>query len=302
MKKLLLILALASLTIIACDQKKEKGKEKIYLITMDQMDQHWVKVDEGAQKAAEEAGDVEYVWLAPDVKDDNKQIEAINNAVAGGASVIVLAPNGPDAVTSSLKEATEAGVKIVYVDGGANYPGEQLIATDNKAGGKSVGKVLLEELTRKGITNGKLGVISVNAATESTVLREEGFRSAFDGTDFVILETQYSQGDPVLSKDIAANFISDGVVGIFGANEGSTVGVGNAVKEAGGNVIGVGCDASDMNLSLVANGSLFAIMAQNPYEMGYQSVQSAAKILKGEKLTPEYIDTGVKIITMEDAK
>ncbi|MCA5010582.1 BMP family ABC transporter substrate-binding protein, partial [Clostridioides difficile] len=64
------------------------GSHKVYLITMDQMDQHWVNVDAGAQKAVKELGNVDYKWLAPDVKDDAKQIECINNAVAGGAQAI----------------------------------------------------------------------------------------------------------------------------------------------------------------------------------------------------------------------
>ena len=41
-----------------------------------------------------------------------------------------------------------------------------------------------------GITSGKIGIINVNAATDSCVNREEGFRAAFDGTDFEIMETQ----------------------------------------------------------------------------------------------------------------
>src|SRR5699024_10335789 len=64
---------------------QDTDQYKVYLITMDQMDQHWVTVDKGAQEAAEELGNVDYTWLAPDVKDDAKQIESINNAVAGGA-------------------------------------------------------------------------------------------------------------------------------------------------------------------------------------------------------------------------
>src|SRR5699024_3452696 len=95
---------------------QDTDQYKVYLITMDQMDQHWVTVDKGAQEAAEELGNVDYTWLAPDVKDDAKQIESINNAVAGGADAILLAANGPDAVTSALKEAEAEGIKIVYVD------------------------------------------------------------------------------------------------------------------------------------------------------------------------------------------
>ena len=75
---------------------------KISLITMDSVDQHWIGLNEGAQKAAQELG-VEVTFMSPNVKDDAQQIECINNAVAGGYSAIVVAANGPDAVSSALK-------------------------------------------------------------------------------------------------------------------------------------------------------------------------------------------------------
>ena len=45
-----------------------------------------------------------------------QQIECVNNAVAGGYQAIIVAANGPDAISSALKEAKDAGIKIVYVD------------------------------------------------------------------------------------------------------------------------------------------------------------------------------------------
>ena len=135
------------------------------------MDQHWVNVNRGAEDAAAELG-VDLTWLAPDVKDDAKQIECINNAVAAGADCILLAANGPEACVAALKEASEAGVEIVYVDSAANFPGRRLLATDNRAGGRQIGERLIQELTANGITSGMIGVIGVNAATESCNQRE----------------------------------------------------------------------------------------------------------------------------------
>lgn len=276
---------------------------KIVLITMDQMDQHWVAVDKGCKDAAAELGNVDYTWLAPDVKDDAKQIECVNNAVAQGADCILLAANGPNAVTAALKEAKNAGVEIVYVDSAADFPGRRLLATDNRAGGHKIGDALLEELNARGIKSGKIGVIGVNAATESCNQREFGFRDAFEGKGYDLLETQYCDGDASRAKDMAANFIAQGCVAVYGANEGSTVGVGNAVREAGTDkVVGCGSDASDMNKSLVKEGSLLCIMAQAPYQMGYQGVKSAVEVLSGNlpegaQLDPYYVDTGVSVVT-----
>lgn len=282
--------------------KADSQNYKVYLITMDQMDQHWVNVDKGCRQAVAELGNIDYKWLAPDVKDDAKQIECINNAVAGGADAILLAANGPVAVQSALEEAQAAGVKIVYVDSPADFPAIQTLATDNKAAGKTAGEEMLKALEAAGIKEGKIGVISVNAATASTVAREEGFREALKGSSFEVLETQYCDGDAAKSKDAAANFITQGCVGLFGANEGSTVGIGNAIKEAGKNVIGVGFDKSDAILNLIKEGYLLCTMAQNPEVMGYEGVKTAAKALNGEETGPEFIDTGVSVITKDDVK
>lgn len=252
--------------------KAGDGKgQKVVLITIDSMDQHWVNMDKGCKQAAEELG-CDYKWIAPDVKDDAKQIECVNNAVADGATAILVAANGPDAITAALEEADQAG--------------EQVLAA----------------LEAKGVKEGKIGIVSVNAATTSTVDRDEGFRSAFEGTAFEILETQYADGDAAKSKDAAANFISQGCVALFGANEGSCVGVGNAVAEDGNNIVAAGMDKSDAVIQLIKDGALICTMAQNPDVMGYEGMYAAITAINDGKVAPEYIDTGVSILNLDAVK
>ena len=143
-------------------------------------------------------------------------------------------------------------------------------------------------------------IINVNAATDSTVNREEGFRAAFDGTDFEIMETQYGEGDAAKSQTIAENYITQGVVGIFGCNEGSTTGAGNAIKASGSSdIVGVGFDKSDAILNLISDGYLLATMAQNPDVMGYEGVKAAVAAIGGEYLGGEVTDTGVSVVTAD---
>ncbi len=269
----------------------------IALITMDSLDQHWVTLNEGAQKAAGELG-VTVKFMAPNTKDDAQQIECVNNAVSAGAKAIIVAANGPDAISSALKEASDAGVKLVYVDSPANVPAEATFSTDNKAAGKTAGEEMKKALEAAGVTSGSIGIINVNAATDSCVAREEGFRSAFDGTDFELLETQYGEGDAAKSQSIAENYITQGVVGIFGCNEGSTTGAGNAIKASGNSsVIGVGFDKSDAIMGLIDDGYLLCTMAQNPDVMGYEGVKAAVAAINGEDLGGAVTDTGVSVLT-----
>ena len=264
---------------------------------MDSIDQHWVTLNEGAQKAAEELG-VTVTFMAPNTKDDAQQIEQVNNAVAGGYQALIVAANGPDAISSALNEAVAQGVKIVYVDSPANVEAEATFSTDNRAAGQTAGETMIAALEEKGITSGNIGIINVNAATDSCVMREEGFRAAFEGTDFTIMETQYGEGDAAKSQSIAENYITQGVVGIFGCNEGSTTGAGNAIKASGSDaIVGVGFDKSDAILGLIEDGYLLATMAQNPDVMGYEGVKAAVAALNGEDLGGAVTDTGVSVLT-----
>ena len=295
---ILLCLAMMVAMLAGCGGKKEEAAAesyKIALITMDRVDQHWVTLDEGAMKAAKELG-VEVVNMSPNAKDDAQQIEQINNAVSSGCQAIVVAANGPDAVSSALKEASAAGVKIVYVDSPANVEAEATFSTNNKAAGKTAGETMIAELEAQGITEGAVGIVNVNAATDSTVQREAGFREAFEGKAYTLLETQYGEGDAAKSQTIAENYITQGVVGIFGCNEGSTNGAGNAVKAAAANVIVVGFDKSDAIMGLIEDGFILATMAQNPDVMGYEGVKAAVAALKGEALGGAVTDTGVSVL------
>ena len=268
----------------------------IALITMDSLDQHWVTLNEGAQKAAAELG-VTVQFMAPNTKDDAQQIECVNNAVSAGAQAIIVAANGPDAISSALREASDAGVKLIYVDSPANVSAEATFSTDNNAAGKTAGEEMKKALADAGVTSGSIGIINVNAATDSCVMREEGFRSAFEGTDFELLETQYGEGDAAKSQTIAENYITQGVVGIFGCNEGSTTGTGNAIKASGKtDIVGVGFDKSDAIMNLINDGYLLCTMAQNPDVMGKEGVKAAVRALEGEELGGAVSDTGVSVL------
>ncbi len=287
---LALMLCLGAVTAAAAENWK------IALITMDSIDQHWVTLNEGAQAKAAELG-VTVTFMSPNTKDDAQQIECVNNAVAGGYNAIMVAANGPDAISSALREAKEAGIKVVYVDSPANVEAEATFSTDNKAAGKTAGEEMIKALQAAGVTEGSIGIVNVNAATDSTVQREAGFREAFEGTAYTLLETQYGEGDAAKSQSIAENYITQGVVGIFGCNEGSTTGTGNAIKASGTAVVGVGFDKSDAILALIQDGYLLATMAQNPDVMGSMGVEACVKVLNGESLGGEVVDTGVSVLT-----
>lgn len=290
---------LAATPVLADETVKADGDYKIAVITMDSVDQHWVSLKEGAEEEAK-ADDVTVDFMAPDVKDDAKQIECINNAVAGGYDALMVAANGEDAVSGALQEAIDAGMKLVYVDSPANVEAEATFSTDNKAAGKTAGEEMIKALEDKGVKDGSIGIVNINNSTNTAIQREAGFREAFEGTDYELLETQFCEGDAAKAQTIAENYITEGVVGIYGTNEGASTGVGNAIKASGSDeIIGVGFDKSDTLKGLIEDGYLVCTMAQNPDQMGKLGVQACIKALNGEDLGGEVTDTGVSVLTKE---
>ena len=135
------------------------------------------------------------------------------------------------------------------------------------------------------------------AELKGTGTYEAWAKSFLEGKGYTLLETQYGEGDAAKSQTIAENYITQGVVGIFGCNEGSTNGAGNAVKAAGSATVVVGFDKSDAIMGLIEDGFILATMAQNPDVMGYEGVKAAVAALKGEALGGAVTDTGVSVLT-----
>jgi ribose transport system substrate-binding protein len=88
------------------------------------------------------------------------------------------------------------------------------------------------------------------------------------------------------------------LAGIYGCNEGATVGVGTAVEQAGktGVVKVIGFDWSADTKALVAKGVVQASMVQNPYVMGNKGLQAAVDVVM-KKPTTKLVDTGVTVAT-----
>jgi ribose transport system substrate-binding protein len=307
MKKMLLSflsVIMAASMLMSCGAKTEvadsgsaEPAKTVYLITMDKMDQHWVAVDSGAKTMAKALG-LNYKWDAPDVKDNAKQIEAVNNAVADNADLILLAANDPNAISSAVKNAKAKGVKIIYVDSPANEPAVATLSTNNTQAGVLAGETMIADLKAAGFSKGKIGIISVNTATVSSMSRENGFRTVVEAAGYEILTTEYKDGDAAASQEAAVGFITGNsdLVGLYGCNEGSTVGVGNAIKASNKKIIGIGFDKSNTILGLIKDGSLKAAMAQNPFTMGYLGVAQAYAALTEASTGPAVIDTGVAVL------
>ena len=178
-------------------------------------------------------------------------------------------------------------------------PAEAVYATDNYAGGVLAGEYMKKLLEDNGVTEGTIGIVDAQAGVQSCQDRYDGFASVFEGTNFELSERQYSDGDNMKAQELATTLINNGVVAIYGTNNGAANGAAAACKDAANNgqtVYMVGWDKSGSNIAHVENGEMQGFVAQNPYQMGYMSIEGVFALENGEDLGGAVTDTGSFII------
>ena len=113
--------------------------------------------------------------------------------------------------------------------------------------------------------------------------------------DIEVVDVQYGGGDHLKSTDLAKAIIQahPDLKGFFGANEGSIIGVLNAVKELGkeGEIVVIGYDSGLQQMEAIRSGVEAGAITQDPIGIGYKAVEAIVKSLEGEEL-PAEIDTG----------
>jgi ribose transport system substrate-binding protein len=140
-------------------------------------------------------------------------------------------------------------------------------------------------------------VIAHDQTSRTGIDRVKGFTDQIKAKypNIQIISTQYGAGDQAKSTDIAKAVLTANpdVKGYFGANEGSIIGVLNAVKELKleGKVVVIGYDSGQQQMDAIRAGTEAGAVTQDPIGIGYKCVEAAVKALKGEKL-PKTIDTG----------
>ena len=105
------------------------------------------------------------------------------------------------------------------------------------------------------------------------------------------------------AQELTNALVQDGIIAVYGANDGATNGAANAVKEAnsnGANILCVGFDNSSSNRAHVRDGEMLAFMAQKPNIMGEKSIEAAVALMQGESLAETQVDTGVSVVTKDN--
>lgn len=299
------VFVLAALVGLVSCNRRSSSTTTIAVIPKGTTHEFWKSVEAGAKQAGQELG-VEIIWKGPLKEDDRaQQIQLVEQFVTDRVSGIVVAPLDKDALLRPVREADDAKIPVVIIDSAlTGDPGKDFVsfvATDNRKGGEIAG----EELARLLDNKGKVVLMRYAEGSASTEQREAGFLDAIKKHPDIqiILQNRYS-GATVDSAKTASLDVIDTVKqadGVFTPNESSTMGMLLAMRESGiaGKAKFVGFDASVPLVDALQKKELDALVAQDPFKMGYEGVKTIVTHIRGQTV-PQQVDTGVHLITREN--
>lgn len=243
----------------------------------------WQSVHAGAVKAARES-DVEVAWKGPATETDyNGQIQIVDAMINQRVDAICLAPIDKTVMVSVVERAAKENIPVVIFDSGIDTESYvSMVATDNYAAGQMAAARMGEILGGKG----KVVMVAVQPGGASTMAREQGFEDGikkFAGIQ--IVDKRYGMADFAKSLQVAENMLTafPDAAGLFASNESSAVGSAQALKGRGTSKVKmVGFDWSPTLLEDLRSGLIDSLVAQDPFQMGYESVRAAVNKLAGK--------------------
>jgi ribose transport system substrate-binding protein len=289
------LLAAASATALLLSGGYAAAQDKMYIPLISKGFQHqfWQAVKAGADKAGAEFG-VEVTFEGPDTEAQvDKQMDMLAAALAKKPAAIGFAALDSQAAIPLLKQAQEAGIPVIAFDSGVDSDIPAATAsTDNLAAAALAADKMAELIGGAG----KVALVVHDQTSRTGIDRRDGFVNQVKAKypDIEIVDIQYGAGDQLQSTEITKAILTahPDLKGIFGANEGSALGVVNAIKETGRKeVVVIGYDSGAAQKAAIMDGTMAGAITQNPVGIGYETVKAAVAAAKGETV-PKNIDTG----------
>jgi ribose transport system substrate-binding protein len=288
-----------TLALAACgDDESGAGggtEEQPYIAIVSKGFQHqfWQAVKKGAEQQAQKEGARITFEGPPTEQDIEQQVTMLTNAIAKNPKALAFAALDSKAAAPLLEDAKTRNIPVIAFDSGVegDIP-VTTAATDNKAAAAEAAKHMSELLGGKG----KVAMVVHDQTSKTGQERRDGFIEWMkaNAPGITVLDPQYGGGDQAKSADITKSILASNpdVTGIYGANEGSAIGVVKGVEEANKKGIKIiGFDSGKAQIDAIKNGTMAGAITQNPVGIGEQTVAAAMKVIRGEEV-PKVIDTG----------
>ena len=293
---------ISALLLGGCGATAATEQHTVALVAKSTQTEFWLSVFAGAEAAATEYN-LKLTITGPETEEDYEaQNRMVADAVAAGAEALVFSAIDYENNASAIDDAARAGVKIVAIDSSvASEMVSTYIGTDNYAAGRMAAQAALERV------EGELtvGIVNYDNSSAHGQEREHGavdlLQESGRAEVAAVINTLAEAGQA--KEDTEAMLAEHPEINVLLAfNEPTSVGAAEAVSALGlsESVFLVGFDSNVVTVDGLQEGSVDALVVQNPYAMGYLGVESAYKLLAGQGDSLEKtVDTSTQVVDRE---
>jgi ribose transport system substrate-binding protein len=262
----------------------------------------FVSVHAGVKQASHDMA-VDVLWNGPnDETDYTRQIQIVDAMVAQRVDALAISATDERALVGPLERALHAGIPVTVFDSAVNIENYvSFIATDNYGAGCTAARKLASLISGPA----EVCMVMQKPGGASTSLRESGFEQTIDKEfpNIRIGARQYGMGDRAKSRAVAENILTarPGLAGIFASSEAASIGTVQAIRSRNlsGKVKLVAFDFSELHVDALNDGTIDAMLVQDPFRIGYEAVKSLADKLSGR--TPQRrLDLPARMIVKSD--
>jgi ribose transport system substrate-binding protein len=239
-------------------------------------------VECGAKQAAKDYN-VDLNWNGSHNWDINEERPIIDADLATNPQGWVISPTDPDALISTITDLMSKNIPVVTIDAPMSKPAElQNIQSNHYQGGQAAAAAMVK-LTGG---QGKYLVLQLTPGLPDIGGRAKGFEDDMSKAGATLLPDVYPGTDQALAADAvtAAINANPDLKGVYATHESAANGAASAIKASGkqGQIKLVAFDSAPNQVADLKAGVYDALIAQAPFDMGYNSVKLVAQVIRGE--------------------
>ena len=193
---------------------------------------------------------------------------------------------------------------IIGINSAANSKAfTSFLTTDNIQGGRIGADGLADGIKEKyGKVEGDVALITSLPGVGSLDQRAKGFKEelAAKYPGLKLVADKVADGKATTALNIMTDLITanPNLRGVFASNLIMAQGAGQAIAEnkKADTIKLVGFDTDDKLIGFLKDGTIYALVVQDPSRMGYDGIKTALAASKGEKVE-KFVDTGANLIT-----
>ncbi len=253
-------------------------------------DPYFELLNQGGERAAQDLGDVEWLYQGPNTADAAGQAQSVRSFIQQGVDVLLVSPVDPNSMAPLIAEALDAGIRVATVDTDSPDSGREVFV--NQATAEGIAQGVIDALAEAMGGSGKYSILSCGETDENlnTWIAAEKEYAQEEYPALELVDVRYAGGDQSANNQIAADMINatPDLKGLIGQCVPTSIQVAQAVRDAGkiGEIATVSVGLPSLSGPYLEDGSASAAILWDPEQLGYLAAWAGKRLATDERFEP----------------